>query len=193
MRGRGHSKTPNQTDDSPGLASPALCAADGAPEVTGARSLGQLNDSQRRRLSITCRYIDRLLADIEQILDSAASESPFPRYILDVEPEQALMVEECIRRLRVELLRALEWQQMAPKPPEIPATRAVLTNLHFIDIAIEELRPRYLKGSGAVPEDAVEGLDAVIRSLRVLANDMVRSLLRDPDAKEDGSGSGKGL
>jgi len=38
-------------------------------------------------------------------------------------------------------------------------TRLVMTNLAFVNIAIEELRPRYMRGSGAVPEDAIDELD----------------------------------
>jgi len=154
---------------------------------------GELNESQKRRLSVTCEYVDRLLGEIEHIVHSAGSASPFPRYIVDITPEQAGVLEEGIQRLRVELVRALAWQKMAPAAANIPATRAVLTNLHFIDIALEELRPRYLRGSGPVPEDLIDDLNAIIVSLRVRAEEIVHFLLRETAEKDRQGGSSTNL
>jgi hypothetical protein len=50
-------------------------------EGTGmTRRPGHLNENQQTRLRITCRHIDRLLSDIDDILHTATSQSPFPRY-----------------------------------------------------------------------------------------------------------------
>jgi GTP-binding protein EngB required for normal cell division len=68
---------------------------------------------------------------------------------------------------------------MKPNPPVIPATRAVLTNLAFIDIAVEELRPTYMRGSGAVPEDSVSELNGVVHELRSLVEGMERYLRQE--------------
>ncbi|HTW47205.1 MAG TPA: dynamin family protein [Acidobacteriaceae bacterium] len=143
------------------------------------RFSGELNGPQQNRLRITCNYIDKLLSDIEHILHQATSQSPFPRYTIDVAPAQVRVVEDYIRRLRRQLLRALDWQHMKAKPPDIPATRAVLTNLAFIDIAVEELRPGYMRGSGAVPEDAVNELNGVVHELRSLVEGMERYLRQE--------------
>jgi len=43
-----------------------------------------------------------------------------------------------------------------------------MTDLAFVDIAIEELRPSYMSGCGAVPEDAVGELNGVVHELRTL-------------------------
>jgi predicted GTPase len=68
---------------------------------------------------------------------------------------------------------------LKPEPPEIPVTRSVLTDLAFIDIAIEELRPSYMRGCGAVPEDAVDELNGVVHELRSLAGSMERYLRQE--------------
>lgn len=143
------------------------------------RLAGELNAHQRNRLRVTCQYIDKLLSDVEHILHQATSQSPFPRYVVDVAPAQVRVVEDYIRQLRAQLLRALEWQHMKPNPPDIPATRAVLTNLAFIDISIEELRPSYMRGSGVVPEDAVDELSGVVHELRSLVEGMERYLRQE--------------
>jgi GTP-binding protein EngB required for normal cell division len=144
-----------------------------------AREPGALNDAQRRRLSITCKYIDKLLCDIEHALHSASSQSPFPRYVVDITPAQSRVIEDHISRLRSQLLRTLDWQHMKPDPPEIPVTRSVMTDLAFVDIAIEELRPGYMRGSGAVPEDAVGELNGVVHELRSLVGSMERYVRQD--------------
>jgi hypothetical protein len=133
---------------------------------------GELNEAQKRRLSITCKYIDSLLCDIEKALHSATSESPFPRYVVDVTPEQAREIEDHISRLRSQLLRTLDWQRLKPEPPEIPVTRLITTDLAFVDIAIEELKPHHLRGCGAVPADAIDGLNRAIHELRSLVKSM---------------------
>lgn len=155
-------------------------------DTTMTRRPGQLNDSQQNRLRITCQYIDKLLSDVEDILHAATSRSPFPRYIVDLNPAQIRLIEDYIRRLRSQLVHTLEWQDMKPLPPGIPATRALLTNLAFIDIAVEELKPHYMRGFGPVPEDAVSELNGVVHELRALIAGTERYLKRELDKDLDG-------
>jgi GTPase Era involved in 16S rRNA processing len=148
-------------------------------EIVKTRYPWELNETQQRRLIITCQYIDKMLSEIEQVLHSATSHSPFPRYVVDITPAQARVIEDHIRRLRSQLLRALDWQNMKPEPPEIPVTRSIKVDLTFIDIAIEELRPSYMRGCGAVPEDAANELNGVVHELRTLAGSMERYLRQE--------------
>jgi len=143
---------------------------------------GQLNDSQQTRLRITCQYVDKLLGNIEDILHASASQSPFPRYLVDINPAQTRVIEDYIRRLRSQLVRTIAWQQMKPEPPDIPATRAIMAHLTFVDIAIEELGPHYMCGSGNVPEDAVGELNGVVQELRSLVNGMEHYLKQELSA-----------
>jgi hypothetical protein len=113
---------------------------------------------------------------MESVLHAAASKSPFPRYVADLTPAQSGVIEDHIHRLRLQLVRTLAWQHMEPQPPEIPATRAVITDLSFIEVAIEEMKPRYMLGYGAVPEDAVSELNGVIDELRSVVQGMQRYL-----------------
>jgi GTP-binding protein EngB required for normal cell division len=143
-------------------------------QLVKTRYSGELNENQQRRLIITCQYIDKMLSDIEQVLHSTTSLSPFPHYIIDITPAQSRVIEDHIRRLRSQLLRALDWQHMKPEPPQVPATRSIKVDLTFVDIAIEELRPSYMRGCGAVPEDAVNELNGVVHELRTLVESMNR-------------------
>lgn len=133
---------------------------------------GKLNEAQQRRLLVTCGYIDGLLCDIEHALHPETSKSPFPHYLLDVTSGQAREIENHITRLRTELLRVLAWQRLEPEPPEIPVTRSVLTDLSFIDNAVEELNPSYMRGCGVVPDDALDELNRAIHGLQTLVREM---------------------
>jgi hypothetical protein len=147
-----------------------------ASDITSARVPGELNPVQRRRLGATCKYIDGLLCDIEHALHSPESESPFPHYVVDVTPAQVCVIEDHIRRLRAQLLKTLDWQHMKPEQPEIPVSRSVITDLGFVDIAVEELRPRHMRGCGAVPEDAISGLNEVVNELRSLVHSISQNI-----------------
>ena len=43
-----------------------------------------LNPYQANRLRITCQYIDKLLGEIEGILNATVSKAAFPRYVTDI-------------------------------------------------------------------------------------------------------------
>jgi GTP-binding protein EngB required for normal cell division len=154
-------------------------------EKTMARHPAELNDFQQSRLRVTCQYIDKLLSDMEDILHAASSPSPFPRYIVDLNPAQIRVIEDHIRRLRSQLVHTLAWQGMKASPADIPATRAILTNLTFVDIAVEELKPRYMQGFGPVPDDAIGELNGVVHELRALVTGMERYLKQDLDKDLD--------
>lgn len=157
------------------------------PEPKMIRHQGQLNGSQQRGLLVTCSHIDKSLCDIERALHSATSESPFPRYVVDVTPAQSRAIEGYIHRLRSQLLRTLDWQHMKPEPASVPVTRSMISQLTFIDIAIEELKPRHMRGYGAIPEDAVDGLNGVVGELQSIVGSMER-YLRQELAAPSGSG-----
>jgi hypothetical protein len=115
---------------------------------------------------------------MEHALHSTDSNSLFPRYIVDISAAEAQVIEEHIQRVRSQLLRALEWQRMKPEAPEIPVTRSILTDLSFVDNAIEELKLVYLRGYGPVTVDAAAGLNGVIHDIRSIIKEM-ESYLRD--------------
>jgi GTP-binding protein EngB required for normal cell division len=124
-----------------------------------------LNEFQRNRLSVTCTYIDKLLQDVEEVLNATASKSPFPKYVADISPAQRRVIEDYIARLRAQLLRVLEGIRIPVPPARISAVHSLRTALTFIDIAVEELKPRYMRGYGEVPESAQETLNGIVAEL----------------------------
>jgi GTP-binding protein EngB required for normal cell division len=135
-----------------------------------------LNPFQANRLRITCLYIDKLLGEIEEILNSAGSKTAFPRYAGDILPAQRRTIEDYIARVRAQLVRVLEGQSIAREKPSIPASRAVHVHLGAIDIAVEELKPNYMRGYGEVPEGVATELNGIVGELSGLIQRLDRYL-----------------
>jgi len=129
-----------------------------------------LNESQARRLRVTCQYIDKLLSDIESILNATASKAAFPRYSSDISPAQRRTIEDYIGRVRAQLVRVLEGQGIPKEKPQIPASRSVHVILGAVDIAIEELKPKYMRGYGEVPEPVATELNGIAGELSGLVS-----------------------
>ena len=76
-----------------------------------------LNPFQANRLRITCQYIDKLLGDVESIVNSTVSKAAFPRYVTDIAPAQRRTIEDYIARVRAQLARILEGQRESCREP----------------------------------------------------------------------------
>ena len=124
-----------------------------------------LNSNQARRLSVTCRYIDKLLGDMESTLSAANSRQAFPEYVPDVTPEERQVIEDYAARVRQQLVRILEAQGVARPEPSIPVSRSLHTSLTFIAIAAEELHPRHMRGYGEVSQTASADLNEIADTL----------------------------
>jgi GTP-binding protein EngB required for normal cell division len=141
-------------------------------------SPASLNEFQARRLSVTCQYIDRVIGEIEEILNSAASKAAFPKYQEDVSPAQRRTLEDYLSRIRAQLVRVLDGQGIPRPEPSVPVSRAVYTSLTVIDIAVEELRPRYMRGYGEVPPEVATELEGISGELRGLVARVNQYLLQ---------------
>lgn len=158
-----------------------FCNASDAPDGEEMSSGPQtpresLNEFQASRLRITCHYIDKLLGDVEAILKVAASKAAFPRYSADISPAQRRTIEDYIARVRAQLVRILDGQNIHREEPSIPASRAVRVHLTAVDIAAEELRPKYMRGYGPVPDSVATELDGIAGELRGLVDRLDRYL-----------------
>lgn len=135
-----------------------------------------LNENQERKLRITCQHIDKLLADIEDILNETSSKTPFPRHISDIAPAQRRTIENYIARIRAQLVRVLDGQGISRQEPSIPASRTIQFTLVSIDIALEELKPKYMKGHGKVSSSAATELNGIVGELQGLVTRLNRYL-----------------
>jgi GTP-binding protein EngB required for normal cell division len=137
----------------------------GAKETSGA-----LNEIQQRRLLIHVQYADKLLSEIEGILTAASSKSPFPKYRVDVTPAQSKIVQDFIARIRAQMLRVLEGQQIAVPGPQFGAIHCIRVTLTFVRIALIEIGPDYMRGSGEVSSSVAAGLNGLVAELNTLVD-----------------------
>jgi GTP-binding protein EngB required for normal cell division len=127
-----------------------------------------LNSNHLRRLLVSCQYIDKLLSDIESVLNQSSSSTLFKKYRDDLSPMQRKLTQDYIARIRARLARVLDGQNLPLPEANIGATHSVRTALDFIDIAAEELKPKYMRGYGEVPESAVPELNGIVSELQGL-------------------------
>jgi len=137
-----------------------------------------LNPSQRQHLLITCKHIDKLLGDVESTLNSAASKTVFPNYVNDVTPVQRKTIEDYIARVRGQLLQVLAGQSLAPEKPRVSTIHSIHVNLTFVDIAIAELAPHYMRGYGPISEEGAADLNGIVSELQSAIKELTRYVLQ---------------
>jgi GTP-binding protein EngB required for normal cell division len=125
-----------------------------------------LNPNQQRRLVVTCQYVDKLLSELESSLVESSSKAAFPRYVPDITLAQRRTIEDYIARIRTQLVRVLDSQGIERPEPRIPTSRQLHVNLTFIDIAVEELKPKYMRGYGEVHSSAATELNGLVGELQ---------------------------
>ena len=141
-------------------------------------SANSLNSNHERRLSVTCRYIDKLLADMESVLSISSSRLAFPQYTPDLTSAQRRVVEDYIGRIRAQLIRVLDGQNIERPSADIPVARSLHSTLTFVDIAVEELKPEYMRGYGEVPPRAAVELNGIAGELQGLVRQLDHYLMR---------------
>lgn len=141
-------------------------------------SPNSLNSNHERRLTVTCRHIDKLLADMESTLNVSASKLAFPQYAADLSPAQKRVIGDYIARIRAQLIRVLDGQDIERPPADIPVSRSLHATLTFVDIAVEELKPEYMRGYGEVPPAAAIELNGIAGELQGLVRQLDGYLMR---------------
>lgn len=131
-------------------------------------SVDYLNENHKRRLRVNCQEIDRLLAEIETILNASASKSPFPTYRDDLSPVQRKVVQDYIARIRAQMVRVLEGQHIELPMSTVGAIHAIQANLIAANIAITELKPKYMRGYGTLSELATVEFNGIAGELHGL-------------------------
>jgi GTP-binding protein EngB required for normal cell division len=142
--------------------------------------VGSLNEYQRRRLLVTCEHIDKMLSQIEDVLNQSSSKSVFPKYASEIPLKQKRTIEAYIGRIRAQLLRILDGQQIAKHRPSISPTHSIRVALTFVAIDAEELAPKRMQGYGSVPEAAATDLHGIVGELLRLTSQVDQYVSQDP-------------
>ena len=136
-----------------------------------------LNENHKRTLLIGFRYVDDLLSDIERIMATSMDpQSPFEKYVADIRPAQQKIIAADIAHIRIVMCRILESKGINVKHPGMSALSAIRTAIHFADIAMEEKRPKYMRGYGELTEEAVRELNEVASQMQKLLKQIHKAL-----------------
>lgn len=104
------------------------------------------------------RHADKLISDVEAILSSPQSRSPFPKYVPDASPHQARLILSHLNRFRGHLAHALQELEITEDPPKIGMIHSIRVALTFLRIAVQEMSPEQLRGYGPMDPDAAKQL-----------------------------------
>ena len=137
-----------------------------------------LTDSQKQHLLATFGYVDRLLNDALQLLNGAEVPSPFQQCVPDSLPIQRKVLADYVMRLRGSMVRTLEKHGVTLPKPQISSLWSFKTKLMSAAIAVEELRPKYMRGYGDLPDDATRDLEALASQITDILDRMSSYLTR---------------
>jgi GTP-binding protein EngB required for normal cell division len=125
----------------------------------GTSSAPDLNPSQRRSLSVAVQHIARLLDEIDRLLIAARRPSPFSPLVSDISPAQAGVIRDYLDKARRALLAAVERHRLDPAGSPLDVRHAIGVRAVMASIAVEEERPKRLRGYGALDPSIAQELD----------------------------------
>ncbi len=135
-----------------------------------------MNANHARRLLATLAYVDRLLEEAEHLVASSSSRGLFPRVVVDIPPRQARALAEAIAGCRRTMLRHLRQLDLEAKPPTASLRHTLKVQFTSAEIALEDVRPRALRGYGELSAEEAEAIAKVIGDLHG-AIERLRTLL----------------
>src|ERR1035438_7845135 len=131
-------------------------------------SADSLNSSQKLHILSSFQYADKLLGDIESILDASASRTAFPKYKPDVAPAQAKIVRDYIERIRSQMIRVLESQGIYPPEPRFGSVHSIRVTLGFAGIAFDECRAKVMSGYGEMAGSVIPEINGLVGEMKGL-------------------------
>jgi hypothetical protein len=133
----------------------------------GESSMSSLNENHKRRLIAALQYMDKLLSQSKDALNSKPS-GLYSRYIHDISETDSRWIEECIEKIREQIFNLLKRFHVELPPPSMPVSRILKTNLNSIDMAFEDLYPKKMQGYGKLDSKTASDLTSSIDETRKL-------------------------
>lgn len=81
-----------------------------------------------------------------------------------------------IADLRTQILVFLKQHNILVPEPAFSARHSIMTSLGYINIAVEELKPRYLGGYGVVPPTLVPELTRSVENLQGMVKSTIEAV-----------------
>lgn len=130
---------------------------------------------QRNHIVSVFRHIDTLLQVLESIA-SGRSEGLFPDYTPDLAPAEISALMTFVSELRAKMADKLTAYGFGSAAAKTTAKHAAHSTLTFITIAVDELRPRNVRGYGELTEKATRELETLVAELDARTSSAARAL-----------------
>lgn len=130
--------------------------------------MADLSDNHKHVLLIRFRHVDHLLSEFESILDVVIPRCPLQEYRNDICAEKRKELQTRCDAVREAMLRILKEQRIETGVANRSVLRHLFTSVEFADMSIEELRPKYMQGFGALSDEAKRDLNAAVDEIQGL-------------------------
>ena len=130
----------------------------------------QLNENHKRALLNHFHYVDSLLCDLEQVMDTTNSRSLFQKYIQDVTPLQRKAIIDSFAHIRKVMCHFLENKGIRLEYSQRSVQELIRTSVTFADITVEELSPSYMRGYGKLSAEAAQELEEIVSEMEKSLN-----------------------
>lgn len=128
------------------------------------------NESQHRYLAARLRHIEELLSEGLDRLDAAGGMSLYPHAVPDATPAQRKVLRDYLKQLRFAMRRFIEAYGLGDTTEPVSGLWSLRTAVSFALVAVEELRPKYLRGYGELDGEAAVALERIAAQLGALLN-----------------------
>jgi hypothetical protein len=137
--------------------------------------MAELGEHHKRRILVTFQRVDELLSQILSVFEQAQSGLR-SRHVQDIAPSKLSRIESQIELIRKQIAGFLERFHISLPERSTPASWIVKTNLASVDIALEDLYPKKLKGYGDMDPAAASELTHTLQEIRKLLNQLHKAL-----------------
>jgi GTP-binding protein EngB required for normal cell division len=142
-------------------------------ETTLGKSIGScnfamFNESHQRHLITSFRHIEDLLGEAAAKLESPDGGRLFKEYVPDATAAQRKVLADYLSQFRFAVRRFMDAHGLRSQGKTVSAWYAFQTALMFAQIAVEELRPKYLRGYGALDRDDAAAAEQLVAELTTL-------------------------
>jgi hypothetical protein len=133
--------------------------------MTMSQSAINLNENHRKAILGGVQYVDHLLTDaLAKLTISDNGEISHP-VIIDATPEQREGLAKHVARLREALRGLLRDCDIPLEPPSASGMWSLCCNLAYVQVALEELDSRHLRGYGEMEPKTATGLDNQLKKV----------------------------
>lgn len=137
----------------------------------------ELNENHKHSMLSGFRRVNGLLSDIERTMATSVNpRSPFQKYIADITSAQQKIIADKIAFIRAVMCHVLESKDVTIDHLGISAVRSIRTAIHFADMTLEEMGPKYMRGYGELTEGATRELNEVTSHMQKLLKQMLETL-----------------